>query len=122
MAAGWRERKVATGNITIRPSRGRLLWLAIRQWTFLPSSRNIEQYPQAGRFEMKYLVVYEKSSTSWGAYVPDLPGLGVAATTLDEVKELIREAVEFHIEGMREHGGRIPAPAATRQYIRGGNN
>jgi predicted RNase H-like HicB family nuclease len=66
---------------------------------------------------MKYLVVYEKSSTSWGAYVPDLPGLGVAATTLDEVKELIREAVEFHIEGMREHRDPIPTPAATTEYI-----
>ncbi len=49
---------------------------------------------------MKYLVVYEKSPTSWGAYVPDLPGLGVAGDTLDEVKELIREAIEFHLEGM----------------------
>jgi predicted RNase H-like HicB family nuclease len=66
---------------------------------------------------MKYLVVYEKSSTSWGAYAPDLPGLGVAATTLDEVKELIREAIEFHVEGMREHGDPIPAPAATIEYI-----
>jgi len=66
---------------------------------------------------MKYLVVYEKSPTSWGAYVPDLPGLGVAVTTLDEVKELIREAIEFHLEGMREHGDPIPAPAATTEYI-----
>lgn len=66
---------------------------------------------------MKYLVVYEKSASSWGAYVPDLPGLGVAATTLDKVKELIREALEFHIEGMREHGDPIPAPAATTEYI-----
>jgi len=66
---------------------------------------------------MKYLVVYEKSTTSWGAYVPDLPGLGVAATNLEEVKELIREAIEFHVEGMREHGDPIPAPAATTEYI-----
>ena len=66
---------------------------------------------------MKYLVVYEKSATSWGAYVPDLPGLGVAATTLDEVEELIPEAVEFHVEGMHEHGDPIPAPAATTEYI-----
>ena len=64
---------------------------------------------------MKYLVVYEKSPTGWGAYVPDLPGLGVAAATLEEVKELIREAVEFHVEGMREHGDPIPAPAATTE-------
>jgi predicted RNA binding protein YcfA (HicA-like mRNA interferase family)/predicted RNase H-like HicB family nuclease len=82
------------------------------------SSRNVEQYIKAGRAEMKYLVVYEKSPTSWGAYVPDLPGLGVAATTLDEVKELIRETIEFHVEGMREHGDPIPAPAATTEYIR----
>jgi predicted RNase H-like HicB family nuclease len=66
---------------------------------------------------MKYLVVYEKSPTSWGAYVPDLAGLGVAATTLEEVKELIREAIEFHVEGMREHGDPISAPAATTEYI-----
>ena len=66
---------------------------------------------------MKYLVVYEKSPTSWGAYVPDLPGLGVAGSTLEEVKELIRDAVELHLEGMREHGGAIPAPNATTEYI-----
>lgn len=55
---------------------------------------------------MKYLIVYEKSDTGWGAYAPDLPGLGVAGKTLDEVKELIREAIEFHLEGMRAHGDR----------------
>ena len=49
---------------------------------------------------MKYLVIYEKSPDGWGAYAPDLPGLGVAGSTLDEVKELIREAIEFHLDGM----------------------
>jgi predicted RNase H-like HicB family nuclease len=52
-----------------------------------------------------------------GAYAPDLPGLGVAGTTLDEVKELIREAMEFHLEGMRQHGDPIPSPSATTEYI-----
>jgi predicted RNase H-like HicB family nuclease len=66
---------------------------------------------------VKYLVIYEKSATGWGAYAPDLPGLGVAATTLDEVKELIREAMEFHLEGKRQHGDAIPAPCATAEYI-----
>ena len=66
---------------------------------------------------MKYLVIYEKSTTGWGAYAPDLPGLGVAGTSLDEVKELIREAVEFHLEGMRRHGDPIPSPSATTEYI-----
>ncbi len=66
---------------------------------------------------MKYLVIYDKSTTGWGAYAPDLPGLGVAGTTLDEVKELIREAMEFHLEGMRQHGDAIPAASATTEYI-----
>ena len=66
---------------------------------------------------MKYLVIYEKSVTGWGAYVPDLPGLGVAAATLEEVRELIREAMEFHLEGMRQHGDPIPSPSATTEYI-----
>jgi predicted RNase H-like HicB family nuclease len=66
---------------------------------------------------MKYLVIYEKSDTGWGAYAPDLPGLGVAANTLDETKELIREAIEFHLEGMRQNGDSIPAPSATTEYI-----
>jgi len=66
---------------------------------------------------MKYLVIYEKSQTGWGAYAPDLPGLGIAAKTLDEAKELIREAIDFHLEGMRKHGDSIPAPAATTEYI-----
>jgi predicted RNase H-like HicB family nuclease len=66
---------------------------------------------------MKYLIVYEKSATGWGAYAPDLPGLGVAGETLEEVKQLIREAIEFHLEGMHQHGDAIPVPAATTEYI-----
>jgi predicted RNase H-like HicB family nuclease len=66
---------------------------------------------------VKYLVIYENSSTGWGAYAPDLPGLGVAGGTLGEVKELIREAMGFHLEGMRQHGDQIPAPSARTEYI-----
>jgi len=66
---------------------------------------------------MKYLVIYEKSGTGWSAYVPDLPGLGVAGTTLDEVKQLMREAIDFHLEGMREHGDPIPEPSAVTKYV-----
>ena len=66
---------------------------------------------------MKYLVVYEKSKNGWGAYAPDLPGLGAAGKTIDEVKNLIREAIEFHLEGMREHGDVIPQPNATTEFI-----
>ena len=66
---------------------------------------------------MKYLIVYEKSATGWGPCAPDLPGLGEAGATLDEVKDLMREAVEFHLEGMRLHGDAIPAPSAQTEYI-----
>ena len=67
---------------------------------------------------MKYLVIYEKSETGWGcAYAPDVPALGVAAKTQDEAKGLIREATEFHLEGMRQHGEVIPAPSATTEYV-----
>lgn len=66
---------------------------------------------------MKYLVIYEKSESGWGAYAPDLPGLGVAAKTPDEAKELMRDAIEFHLEGMRQNGDAIPAPSATTEYI-----
>jgi predicted RNase H-like HicB family nuclease len=59
----------------------------------------------------------QKSPTDWGAYAPDLPGLGVAGTILDEVKDLIREAVEFHLEGMRQHGDPVPAPCTQTEYI-----
>ena len=59
---------------------------------------------------MKYLIVYEKSSDGWGAYAPDLPGLGVGERTLEETKQLIGEAIEFHLEGMRQYGDPIPDP------------
>ncbi len=66
---------------------------------------------------MKYLVVYEKAPSGWGAYAPDLPGLGVAGKTRDEVRQLIREAVEFRLEGIRQHGDAIPEPSATTEFV-----
>jgi len=66
---------------------------------------------------MKYLVIYEKSPTGWGAYAPDLPGLGVAGETLEEIKHLVREAIDFHLEGMKEHGEPIPEPSALTEYV-----
>jgi predicted RNase H-like HicB family nuclease len=62
---------------------------------------------------MKYLVVIEKSDTGFGAYVPDLPGCVSVAKTRGEVVELIQEAIEFHIEGLKESGE--PVPLATSQ-------
>jgi predicted RNase H-like HicB family nuclease len=61
---------------------------------------------------MKYAVVFEKSSTGYGAYVPDLPGCVATGTTLQETERLIREAIELHLEGMREDGDPIPEPTS----------
>ena len=66
---------------------------------------------------MEYLVVVEKGPTSYGAYVPDLPGCVAAADTKGEVLTLIKEAIEFHLEGLREDGQPIPSPASTSEVI-----
>ncbi len=65
----------------------------------------------------KYAVVIEKSPTGFGAYAPDLPGCVAAAATFDETERLIRDAVEFHIEGMREGGYDIPAPSTFAEMV-----
>lgn len=59
---------------------------------------------------MQYAVIIEKGETSYGAYVPDLPGCIAVGKTRKEVEILIREAIEFHLEGMAEDGDHIPKP------------
>ena len=66
---------------------------------------------------MKYAVVIERGPTSYGAYVPDLPGCVAVADTREEVMHLIQEAIAFHIEGMREDGERIPLPSSSVEFI-----
>lgn len=61
---------------------------------------------------MSYLVIYEKGPTSWGAYVPDLPGVCSVGDTRAEVEQLIQEAIEFHLDGLREEGLTIPPPSS----------
>jgi len=56
--------------------------------------------------------VFEKTATGWSAYVPDLPGLGVAARTMEEAERLLREGIEFHLAGLREDGLPVPEPVA----------
>lgn len=65
-----------------------------------------------GAQELTYTVIYERGPESWGAYVPDLPGVIAAAETRDEVEALIREAVEFHIDGLQAERLPIPVPAS----------
>ncbi len=66
---------------------------------------------------MEYVVMIEKSETGYGAYVPDLPGCVGLATARDETIGLIREAIELHIESLREAGDEVPAPQATAETV-----
>jgi predicted RNase H-like HicB family nuclease len=59
---------------------------------------------------MEYLVILERGDTSFGAYVPDLPGCVAVGQTKDEALELIREAIEMHVEALRESGAGVPEP------------
>ena len=66
---------------------------------------------------MQYAVIIEKSGNGFAAYVPDLPGCVAAAKTRAETERLIREAMAFHLEGMRENGDPIPAPTTSVQLV-----
>ena len=66
---------------------------------------------------MKYAVIIEKGDTSYGASVPDLPSCIAVGETLEEVQRLIREAITFHIKGLREEGLPIPEPTTLAEYI-----
>jgi predicted RNase H-like HicB family nuclease len=61
----------------------------------------------------EYAVVYEQSKTGWGAWVPDLPGCIAAGETRGEVEGLIREAIQAHIQSLREHGEPVPEPSSS---------
>ena len=60
-----------------------------------------------------WTVVYERTTTGWSAYVPALPGLGVAGKTRNDVEQLIREGIVFHLEGLAEEGLPIPDPSTV---------
>ena len=66
---------------------------------------------------MKYAVVIEKAESNFSAFVPDLPGCVATGFTIEEVEEQIREAIEFHIEGMRQDGEEVPKPSSSVEYI-----
>ena len=67
---------------------------------------------------MEYLVVVEKGKSSYGAYVPDLPGCVAVGETRREVLKLIREGVELHLDAMREAGEAIPPPTSKSEIIK----
>jgi predicted RNase H-like HicB family nuclease len=66
---------------------------------------------------MRYAVVIEEAGSNFSAYVPDLPGCVATGSTLSEVEEAIREAIAFHLEGLREEGASIPKPSSQVEYV-----
>lgn len=66
---------------------------------------------------MRYAIVIEKAGSNFSAYVPDLPGCIATGATLEEVEREIREAIEFHIEGLREDGTPVPPPSSAVGYV-----
>ena len=66
---------------------------------------------------MKYAIVIEKAEGNYSAYVPDLPGCIATGATIEETEQQIREAVEFHLDGMREDGEPIPSPSSQVEYV-----
>ena len=69
---------------------------------------------------MRYAVVFEKAARNWAAYVPDLPGCVTTGKTLEETRTLIAEAIQFHIEGLRERGLPVPEPSTRAEEIQVG--
>ncbi|MBI4480347.1 MAG: type II toxin-antitoxin system HicB family antitoxin [Acidobacteria bacterium] len=66
---------------------------------------------------MRYAIVIEKAENNYAAYVPDLPGCVATGATIPETEQLIREAIEFHLRGMREDGLPIPRPSSQVDYV-----
>lgn len=66
---------------------------------------------------MRYAVVIEQAEHNYSAYVPDLPGCVATGDTIAETEQAIREAIEFHIDGLREDGAVIPQPTSRVDYV-----
>lgn len=66
---------------------------------------------------MKYLIVIEKTGTGFSAYSPDLPGCVSTGETREEVEHNMQEAIELHLEGLREEGYPVPDPSTSSAYV-----
>ena len=66
---------------------------------------------------MRYAIVIEKAEGNYSSYVPDLPGCVATGSSIEEVEAQIREAIEFHLDGLREDGASIPDPSSQVEYI-----
>jgi predicted RNase H-like HicB family nuclease len=66
---------------------------------------------------MRYAVIIEKANGNYSAYVPDLPGCIATGATIEETEREIREAIRFHLDGLREEGLPIPQPTSRAEYV-----
>lgn len=66
---------------------------------------------------MRYAIVIEQAAANYSAYVPDLPGCVATGSTMEEVEEQIREAIAFHLAGLREDGSEVPPPRSHVEYV-----
>ena len=66
---------------------------------------------------MRYAIVIENAGHNYSAYVPDLPGCVATGATVEETEQAIREAIELHLEGMREDGSPVPPPSSRVEYV-----
>lgn len=66
---------------------------------------------------MRYMVVIEKGPTSYGAHVPDLPGCIAVGQSREEVLDMIREAIAFHVDGLKDQGLPVPEPSSTGEIV-----
>jgi predicted RNase H-like HicB family nuclease len=66
---------------------------------------------------MRYAVVIEKAGDNYSGYVPDLPGCIATGTTVEAVEAELREAIRFHLDGLREDGLPLPPPSARAEYV-----
>ncbi len=66
---------------------------------------------------MRYAIVIEQAAANYSAYVPDLPGCVATGSTIEEVEEQIREAIAFHLDGLREDGAPVPSPSSHVEYV-----
>src|SRR6516165_8934645 len=86
-----------------------------------PCARNIKQYLEAVRAKgaalMRYAIVIEKADGNYSAYVPDLPGCVATGDTVAAVEGEIRDAIRFHIEGLKEDGLPVPEPTSIAEYV-----
>lgn len=66
---------------------------------------------------MRYVIVIEKAAGNYSAYAPDLPGCVATGTTIEEIEQQMKEAIAFHLDGLREDGLPIPEPTTLCEYV-----